>query len=68
MTAKDLINKIIAEKSKGNKSMENVVKMSIKTKLTLKGVNVDKCFSETVTDQAVIIKIKDVAKELGIAV
>ncbi|MEM4385772.1 MAG: hypothetical protein QXD03_04420 [Candidatus Anstonellales archaeon] len=66
ITAKELIEKIIKEKSKGNETMRRVVEMSVKTKLTLKGVNVDKCLAENTADVYTIEKIKLVAKDLGV--
>lgn len=63
-TAIKLIDKLIAEKSKG----DQVVANGIKVKLIVKGIPVAKLTASTPDDPAVIEQIKTVAKEFGVTV
>jgi len=63
-TAKKLLDKIIENRAKGNPTL---VKATV-TKLALKGIQVEKYTATTPDDPAVIAKIKEVAKDWGIAV
>lgn len=57
-----MIQNIITQKSKGNAVIAN----SIKTKMYLKGIAVDKYTPASPDDYAVIAKIREVAKEFGV--
>ena len=59
---KVLIDKFIAERSKGNSTIANATK----AKLILKGINPDNWNISSPDDYQVIIKIKELAKESGI--
>jgi hypothetical protein len=61
-TAKKLIDLLISEKSKGNRDIENFIRV----KLTMKGIPVNKLTEGTDDDPVVINKIKDVLKEFGV--
>lgn len=63
--AKELVNKIIELRSKGNE----VIKITTKTKLCLKGVDVDKINNDAIADSPELInQIKAAGAELGINV
>lgn len=59
-----MIQKIITEKSRGNKVIAN----SVKTKIILKGVAIDKYTPTSPDDMAVIQKLRDIAKEFGLII
>ena len=61
-TAKKLIDKLYAEKAKGDKVLEN----SMGVKLILKGIPVNKITATTPDDPAMISKIKAVLQEYGV--
>ena len=61
-TAKRMIDKLIAEKSKGDKYIES----TISVKLILKGIMVNKITSSTPDDPSIIAKIREAGKEYGI--
>lgn len=58
------IQKIITQKSKGNQIIAN----SIRTKMLLKGIMVDKYNALSPDDPVVMKKLQEVAKEFGVAV
>ncbi len=60
----NMIQKIITEKSRGNKVIAN----SVKTKIILKGVAIDKYTPTSPDDMAVIQKLRDIAKEFGLII
>lgn len=57
-----MLQRIITQKSKGNAVIAN----SIKTKIILKGIAVDKYTPSSPDDPAVIAKVRDIAKEFGV--
>ena len=59
-----MIQSIITQKSKGNMVIAN----SIKTKMYLKGIAVDKYTTVSPDDLAVMQKVREVAKEFGVLV
>ncbi len=59
-----MIQSIITQKSKGN----SVIANSVKTKMYLKGIAVDKYTPASPDDPAVIAKVRDIAKEFGVRV
>lgn len=59
-----MVQSIITQKSKGNAVIAN----TIKTKIYLKGIAVDKYTPTSPDDFAVIAKIREVAKEFGVTV
>lgn len=59
---KDLIDKIIAERSKGS----TTIAATTRTKLMLKGIDVDKFTKTSPDDQAIIDKLNAIAKEMNI--
>lgn len=59
-----MVQRIITQKSKGNAVIAN----TIKTKIYLKGIAVDKYTPSSPDDSAVIAKIREVAKEFGVTV
>lgn len=59
---KEMIDKLIQEKSKGNQVIENC----IRTKLILKGVTVNKYTSTSPDEPEVIANISKIAKEFGV--
>lgn len=59
-----MVESVIAQKSKGNAVIAN----SIRTKMYLKGVAVDKYTAASPDDPAVIAKIREIAKEFGVIV
>jgi hypothetical protein len=62
--AKQLIDSIIAQRSKGNPSVAKVVK----AKFILKGINPDDFGATSADDPAVIGQLQALAKELGVTV
>lgn len=61
---KNLIDKIIQERSKGDTLLAEMTK----TKMIMKGINPDKYNSSTPDDEIIIEKLKNLAKELNINV
>lgn len=59
-----MIQTVITQKSKGNIVIAN----SIRTKLYLKGVAVDKYTAVSPDDPAVMQKVREIAKEFGVLV
>ncbi len=59
---KRLLDKIIDERSKGN----SAIIATTKTKIILKGINVDSYTSASQDDPAVVAKVKQIAVELGV--
>ena len=59
-----MIQATITQKAKGNMVIEN----SIRTKMYLKGVAVDKFTAASPDDPAVVQKVREVAKEFGVIV
>lgn len=59
---KIMIDRIIKERSKGNATIE----MTTRTKIILKGVNIDQWTALSNDDQAIISKVTQIAKELGV--
>ncbi len=57
-----MIQNVITQKSKGNQ----IIARSIKTKMILKGIAVDKYTPSSPDDPIVVQKVKDVAKEFGL--
>jgi len=58
---KPMIDTIIAQRSKGNPTIE----LTTKTKMILKGINPDRYTSTSEDDPVVIGKLKKIAAELG---
>jgi hypothetical protein len=63
-TAKKMIDKIIAESAKGDKNVED----HIRVKLILDGIMVDKLDFDTPDNEVVINKIKKMAAAYGVSV
>jgi hypothetical protein len=61
-TAKKLVDFLISEKSKGNRDIENFIRV----KLSMKGISVNKLTEDTADDPVIINKIKDVLTEFGV--
>ena len=59
---KDLIDKIIAERSKGS----TTIAATTRTKLMLKGIDVDKFTKKSTDDQTIIDKLNAIVKEMNI--
>lgn len=59
-----MIQQVITQKAKGNMVIANTVK----TKMYLKGIAVDKYTAASPDDMAVIQKVREVAKEFGVIV
>ena len=59
-----MIQTVIKQKAKGNSVIEN----SIRTKMYLKGIVVDKYTAMSPDDPAVMQKVRDIAKEFGVVV
>lgn len=59
-----MIQTVITQKSKGNMVIAN----SIRTKLYLKGVAVEKYTAASPDDPAVMQKVREIAKEFGVFV
>ena len=60
----NMIQTVITQKAKGNAVIAN----SIRTKLYLKGVAVDKYTALSPDDPAVMQKVREIAKEFGVLV
>ncbi len=60
----NMIQRVITQKGKGNLVIEN----SVRTKMYLKGIAVDKYTAASPDDPAVILKVREVAKEFGVSV
>jgi hypothetical protein len=59
---KVMIDQIIKERSKGNATIE----MTTRTKIILKGVNIDQWTTLSDDDPTTISKVTQIAKELGV--
>ena len=59
---KHIIDKIIAEKSKGS----DLIKLTLKTKFVLKGVDPDNYTELSQDDPAVIEKLKEIARDFNV--
>lgn len=59
-----MIQSVITQKSKGNEVIANTVK----TKMYLKGIAVDKYTALSPDDPAVMTKVREIAKEFGVLV
>lgn len=57
-----MIQKIVKEKSKGNQ----VIESSVKTKIILKGIAIDKYTPTSPDDPAVMKKLLEISKEFGL--
>ncbi len=60
----NMIQKIVAEKSKGNQ----VIASSVKTKIILKGIAIDKYTPTSPDDIAVMQKLRQIGMEFGVFV
>jgi len=60
--AKKLIDLLVSEKAKGNRDIENFIRV----KLSMKGIPVNTLTESSIDDLVVINKIKDVLKEFGV--
>jgi hypothetical protein len=60
--AKKLVDLLVSEKAKGNRDIENFIRV----KLSMKGIPVNTLTESSADDPAVINKIKDVLKEFGV--
>lgn len=58
----NMIQKIVADKSKGNQ----VIASSVKTKIILKGIAIDKYTPTSPDDPAVIKKLWEIGREFGV--
>ena len=61
---KQMVDSIIAQRSKGNQAIAKAVK----AKFVLKGINPDSYSASSPDDPAVISKLEVLAKELGVTV
>jgi hypothetical protein len=59
---KGMIDKIIAERAKGNITLINTTR----TKLVLKGIDPDKFNAQSADDPAIMSKLQTLAQEMGI--
>ncbi len=59
-----MINAIVEGKSKGN----SIIASSTGTKIILKGINVSNYNANSPDDQAIIEKLKVIAKEFGVTI
>lgn len=59
-----MIQSVITQKSKGN----TVIANTVKTKMYLKGIAVDKYTAASPDDPAVMAKVREIAKEFGVVV
>ena len=59
-----MVQQIISQKSKGNAVIAN----SVRTKMYLKGIAVDKYTALSPDDAAIIQKVREVGKEFGVIV
>lgn len=60
----NMIQEIITQKSKGNVIIAN----SIRTKMYLKGIAVEKYTATSPDDPAILQKVREIAREFGIMV
>lgn len=60
----NMIEKIVTEKSKGNQ----VIASSVKTKIILKGIAIDKYTPASPDDFAVMQKLREIGMEFGVYV
>jgi len=60
----NIIQSVITQKSKGNQ----IIARSIKTKMILKGISVDKYTPSSQDDPIMVQKVKDIAKEFGVTI
>lgn len=60
----NMIQKIVTEKSKGNQVIAN----SVKTKIILKGIAIDKYTPTSPDDLAVMQKLREIGLEFGLYV
>lgn len=60
----NMIQKIVTEKSKGNQVIAN----SVKTKITLKGIAINKYTPTSPDDLAVMQKLREIGLEFGLYV
>lgn len=58
----NMIQKIVKDKSKGNQ----VIESSVKTKIILKGIAIDKYTPTSPDDPAVMKKLLEISKEFGL--
>ena len=58
----NMIQKIVKDKSKGNQ----VIASSVKTKIILKGIAIDKYTPTSPDDPAVMKKLLEISKEFGL--
>lgn len=59
-----MIQKIITQKSRGNQ----IIASSVKTKMILKGITVDKYIPLSPDDPMAMQKLREIAKEFGVTV
>ncbi|MDR0306363.1 MAG: hypothetical protein LBI42_05930 [Chitinispirillales bacterium] len=62
-TARKMIDRLLSEKAKGDRVIEN----GICVKLMLKGIPIDKLTVNTPDDDAIINKVKSVLTEFGVS-
>jgi hypothetical protein len=60
----NMIQKIVTERSRGNQVIAN----SVRTKIILKGIAIDKYTPTSPDDFAVMQKLREVAKEYGLII
>jgi len=60
---KRILDRIIQDRSQGNET----IAMTTKIKLVLKGVDPDKYSVLSEDDSATLLKVKEIARELGVA-
>jgi len=60
--AKKLVDLLVSEKAKGNKDIENFIRV----KLSMKGISVSTLTDSQADDPVVIEKIKGILKEFGV--
>ncbi len=60
----NMIQKIVTERSRGNQVIAN----SVRTKIILKGIAIDKYTPTSPDDIAVMQKLREVAKEYGLII
>jgi hypothetical protein len=61
---KILIDRIVNERSKGNKT----IAQTTQTKLRLKGIDPDRYLETSVDDPAVLARLKEIGSEMGVNV
>jgi len=59
-----MIQRIVTQKARGNTIIAN----SVRTKMLLKGIAIDKYTPTSPDDPAVVKKLQDIAKEFGVTV